>query len=131
VSGEGSTVVAGPAAWLPVATHGPLLMQSRALSPRKSGGAVAFAQDEPPSLLVTKGGADAPWPTAPDAKHVEDVHDTSNTEADEAGRVTALKVLPPSVVRTASAGNVGSASPPGFGPTAIQLCADAHEIENS
>jgi hypothetical protein len=108
-----------------------LLIQSTALTPRKFGGGVAFAHDEPPSLLVMNTGVDAPWPTAPEATHVEDVHETSKTDADEAGRVTALKVLPPSVVWTASADNPGSSSPPEFGPTAMQLCSEVQEMEKS
>jgi hypothetical protein len=96
------------------------------------GGGVALFQVDPPSLLKTNTGTEAPDPVAPAPMHdVADWHDTSKIEADPVGKVTVWKVDPPSVVSTAlpDALELKRLSP--LGPTATHVVVLAQLIENS
>jgi hypothetical protein len=89
-------------------------------------------QLDPPSVEDKKTGALAPVPMAPLATHeVAEAHDTSKTDALDAGSVTAENVLPPSVVSTASPGAAGSLAPIGLGPTAMHNELVGHEMDSS
>jgi hypothetical protein len=96
------------------------------------GGAVALAQLAPPLVLDKKTGVLAPVPMAPPATHEAAVEqETSKTEAEAGGKVTAAKVVPPSVVSMALPGALGLFTPEALGPTAIQVVALGQVIESS
>jgi hypothetical protein len=114
-------VTAVPLLVLPTAIHAPPEGHDSPATPMNFGGAVALTQLAPPLVLERKTGAAAPVPMAPPATHeVAEAQETSKTAALATGNVTALKVLPPSVVSTASPGAAGLFVPTGLGPTATQ-----------
>jgi hypothetical protein len=121
-----------PLVELPVTTHDPPVGHDNPEIATKPGGGAALLQVAPALVLAKKTGAVAPELWAPAAtQDVADEHETSRTEADAAGNVTALKVAPPSVVSMASPGTFGTEKPDAFGPTATQTVDDGQVMERS